>query len=497
MSETEKSIVVIGAGIAGLSTGCYAQMNGYRTQIFELHTQPGGLCTAWKRRGYTFDGCIHHLAGSGPASPLYRVWQELGAFQGRELLFHDDLVRVEVPDGQALTVYTDIDRLEARLKALAPEDAATTDEYIRAARRFVGFDLLAMPLARPWEMVRVLPRLPGLVKWGRITLEQFAGRFRNPLLRKTFPTIQYDLPGVPVVIHLNFLAGCHSRTLGWPEGGSLAFARSIAARYQALGGEIHYKSRVEKILVEDDKAVGVRLADGTEHRADVVVSAADGHATIFDMLDGRYVDDCIRAYYDAVPDAVEMSLCVSLGVDRDMAGEPHALTLFLEQPVTVVGESLDRLDVEIFNFDPALAPAGKTPVKVLFKASYAYWQALAADRARYDEEKQRIAETVITQLDNRFPGLAQQVEVVDVATPLTIERFTGNWRGMQAWSPPGQAMSAMIKGFTRTLPGLEDFYMAGQWGEAMIGISTAAISARGLVERLCRRDGKRFETQVP
>ena len=55
----EKSIIIIGAGIAGLSAGCYGQMNGYRTQIFEMGTKPGGLCTSWKRKGYTIDGCIH------------------------------------------------------------------------------------------------------------------------------------------------------------------------------------------------------------------------------------------------------------------------------------------------------------------------------------------------------------------------------------------------------------------------------------------------------
>ena len=54
---TDKSIMITGAGIAGLSAGCYAQMDGYRTQIFELHNIPGGLCTAWKRQGYVCDGC--------------------------------------------------------------------------------------------------------------------------------------------------------------------------------------------------------------------------------------------------------------------------------------------------------------------------------------------------------------------------------------------------------------------------------------------------------
>lgn len=62
----KKRTIIIGAGIAGLSSGCYAQMNGYEAEIFEMHNIPGGLCTAWNRKGYTLDGCIHFLVGSKP-----------------------------------------------------------------------------------------------------------------------------------------------------------------------------------------------------------------------------------------------------------------------------------------------------------------------------------------------------------------------------------------------------------------------------------------------
>ena len=62
----DKTIAIVGAGMAGLAAGCYAQMNGYKTTIFEWHYKPGGLCTAWKRNGYTIDGCIHWLVGSKP-----------------------------------------------------------------------------------------------------------------------------------------------------------------------------------------------------------------------------------------------------------------------------------------------------------------------------------------------------------------------------------------------------------------------------------------------
>ena len=93
----DKSIIIIGGGIAGLAAGCYAQMNGYRTQIFELHFLPGGLCTAWERGPYVFDGCIHYLFGSGPGQPFHDVWEELGAVQGRDFVLPDDVKRLAIP----------------------------------------------------------------------------------------------------------------------------------------------------------------------------------------------------------------------------------------------------------------------------------------------------------------------------------------------------------------------------------------------------------------
>ena len=88
-------------------------------------------------------------------------------------------------------------------------------------------------------------------------------------------------------------------------------------------------------------------------------------------------------------------------------------------------------------------------------------------------------------------GVAE-VEVVDVSTPLTVERYTGNWRGTQAWPAKGNFVATVFRGLTRTLLGLENFYMAGQWGEGMGGLSTVAISGRNTIRRLCRQDGKQF-----
>ncbi len=499
----DRSILIIGAGIAGLATGCYAQMNGYRTKIFEMHTIPGGVCTSWKRGGYTFDGCIHHLAGCTPGTKLYRMWQELGAMP-RDLIHPEEVVRVEDPGGKALTIHANLDRLADHLKQLAPADAQVIDSYVRAARACRRYDMLELAVARPRDTARALPVVLSGLRWLRETMASAAGSFSDPFLRRAFPFVLYDEPDNPMAPHLNLLAQCETRNFGWPAGGSLQFALDIERRYRALGGEVQYRAHVEKVLVEDcrgkrtrksDRAVGVRLADGSEHRADVVVSTTYGRATVYDLLEGRYTDQRIRAAYTSPVDDMIMGLHVSLGLARDLSGEPPAIILLLPQPVEIAGRTYGRLSLELFGFDPSMAPPGKGVLKVMLKTSYAYWRELHRDPERYRAEKERVADLVLHQLEPRFPGLRGQVEVVDVATPVTIERYTGNGRTFQG--SLGVPLAGLLagRGIVRTLPGLSSFYMAGQWA-GFPGLPWVAGMGRSLVQHLCRQDGRPFVTTV-
>jgi phytoene dehydrogenase-like protein len=328
----EHSILIIGAGIGGLATGCSAQMNGYRATIVEMHSGAGGLCTSWSRNGYTFDGCIHNLAGTQPGSVFHGLWRELGVVPTLKMHRYEELVCVERADGPPLTVYTDLDRLARHLKEFAPADASVIDELIGATRQFMDFDLLGLALASPFERMKALRKLPLLMKYGHMTLADFAQRFTDPFLRRAFPTIVYDWPEIPVLMLLTFLSRMSIGDYGWPEGGSIALARAIERRFLGLGGEIRYLSRVQSILVNEDRALGVRLSDGTELHADIIVSNAYGHATIFDMLGGRFTSRAIRSFYSAPEDRIEMGIHVSLGIAEDLSDLPHAIAMPIEEP---------------------------------------------------------------------------------------------------------------------------------------------------------------------
>jgi phytoene dehydrogenase-like protein len=240
----------------------------------------------------------------------------------------------------------------------------------------------------------------------------------------------------------------------------------------------------------------VRLAEGTEHRAGDVISAADGHATIFGLLEGRYAGPAIRRAYRIQP-IFRPLVQVSLGVARDLSAEPHALTFPLPTPAAIAGEFRESLTVRHYGYDPTLAPSGKSVLEVQLETDYDLWSGLARNRGQYEGEKDRIAEAVVEALDQRFPGLSQEVEALDVATPMTWERITGNWRGAyEAWLPTrGNLMSNLRGGIRTTLPGLERFFMTGQWVSGG-GLPSVAPAARGLVKAICKRDGRRFVTRV-
>jgi len=144
-------------------------------------------------------------------------------------------------------------------------------------------------------------------------------------------------------------------------------------------------------------------------------------------------------------------------------------------------------------FDPTMAPPGKSAVEVWYATRYDYWETLARDRTAYEAEKKRIADATITELDRRWPGFASQVEVVDVPTPATYVRYTGNWQGSpDGWyiTPDNMKKQTLL----RTLPGLSGLYMVGQWTAPFTGTVFAALSGRQLIQLLCEQNKKPFVT---
>jgi phytoene dehydrogenase-like protein len=493
-----KKVIVIGGGIAGISTGCYMQMNDYDCHIFEMSPNPGGLCTAWKRKGYTFDGCIHWLVGSSPTEKLYKFWQELGVIKSNNFINFDDAGSYEDGSGKVFTLYTNADKLRGEMISFAPEDMETIDEFIKAVKEITKYKMpidKAPQLYNIFEIIKLgstmLPYMKFLKKWN-LSLSEYSKKYKNEFLRKIFNLFFSEIYDFPTS-NLLFMISWMGNKCGYPIGGSLAITNAMEKRYLGLKGKISYNSKVAKVLVNNGKACGVELENKERFDADIVISAADGHNTIFDMLEGKFVDKGVKEVYDKFT-IYPSIMQVSIGIADWFEGTGGSISFPAKETIKIDSiNELKTIKLNIFNYDKTLAPEGKTSVVSYFKADYFYWTSLKnQNEKRYSAEKERIAMHIIESIENRFPGISPKVEVFDVATPATYVRYTNNWKGSyEGWIPDIKSFSTRIN---NTLSGLENFYMVGQWVMPGGGLPSGAITARFAVQYICKKDRKKFQT---
>jgi len=495
---TDRQVIVIGAGLAGLATGIYARRCGYPCRIVEQHSAAGGVAAAWRRKDFLIDGGVHFMIGAKPGRSLQALYGELGLdFQGRLVEMRTYGRYIDENKGRRIEVTQDLDRLARDLKGYSGDDAPLIDLLINGARRLRGLDLGQLGLSRPPEIAGEWGMLGDLWKARRAwkyffgkyarSMAEFTRRCSDPWLRPLLNNL--FLPDVPVWFVCLILALLAEGDLGYLKNGCQDLVQSLEKKYQALGGQLAYNAAVEEILVEEGRACGLRLAGGEVLRAGAVISAADGHSTLFNLLAGRYADKAALRRYGEWK-LTPSFLLASFGVSREFPQEVPFTTISLMHPFSIDNRRVENLFVRILNYSPAFAPKGKTVIQVEMEADFDYWQNLRlSDQPRYDAEKQRVAAEVLKRLEKHYPGLAGQVEMTDVATPATIWRYTRNHRGAyMAWLPTPKFFRTPMP---RTIKGLADFYMAGQWVVGG-GVIPCLYSGRQAVQLLCRADKKPF-----
>ena len=496
----EKNVIVVGAGIAGLSAGSYACMNGFKTTIFEMHKIPGGLCTAWKRKGYTFDISMH-LVTASRTGIFNRMWRELGIAESTEFHYHDHLNRVE-GKGKSLTYSTDRKKVEEQMLEISPDDAPLIKEL---AGLLFGRDMLDAATLKPAELtnmadkLRSLPYILPMIKifrrYSGKTLQEFAAKFKDPFLRDAVrfvaDTPGWPMPGLPMIILSGFMNSAVIKS-GVPLGGSQQAVSKTADLFTKLGGKIRYGSHVSNLIVENNRVKGITLDNGEEHLADYIIWAADGHTLLFDILKEKYLNECLREMYSSwIP--VKPLVHVMIGVNRDFSSEPHCTIFEADNPPVIAGRERKWIFILHHSFDPSMAPAGKSAVEVWYETDYDYWEKLSADRQKYEAEKKSIADLTISQLEKKYSGFASQVEVIDVPTPMTYKRYTGNWKSSpDGWYITNSNFQNMEP--VHTVPGLDGIFMAGQWTAPYTGTVIAALSGRQAVHLLCKNENRKFTT---
>lgn len=502
LSLRSPKVEIIGAGVAGLSLGIRLLRRGVRVVVYEASQSAGGLCVNWRRACYDFNGCLHWVLGARPGSSFHDMWSKVCDIDSLSFVDFDERADIELPDDDGglwhFHFYNDVERFRAYLISLAPEDLALIDHWMDAVKTVVRFlpDLPPFPtedsllgrMAHYASLCRMWPMLPFLLRWQGLTTRSFALRFKSPRLRQAVEALYMNETSMTVVIFGQ--AYMAARVASYPLGGSRSLTGLLLRTFLSLGGCVEYGARVDRVRVDNGKAVGLLLADGRATSADAVCSCADWCWTVGHALGGLYASAAQRALFAAPKEAFFFSYCrVHLGIARSLAELPHFLRLAVNG-ILPDGTSFAQLEFEVGNYDPALAPDGKATLTANFTTREGDWwiSLRKSDMDAYRRAKSKVAQVVLDALAERFPHLfvPSPVEVVEVVTPATYYRFTSNTLGSsQGWSPMPRVTKRLP--VATTLRGLSRFAMAGHWLEAGGGLPIALVSALRAEKALMRQ----------
>jgi len=482
-----KKIVVVGAGIAGLSAGIYAKRSGFEVTILEQHTIPGGMCTSWKRNGYLFEGGIHWLTGSNPKHTLYDFWREVGALNENVKVLYDEPFRSVEWEGKAVCLYRDLQKLQGHFNEISPEDAPATRRLVSDVKAFTRAEMLIVDIkgvkaAHPRKMplgmlLKMIPAIPKMGKAMKLSVEEYTDSFKHPALRLLLNNV---VPADHNAMSLLFtLATLAAGDGGYPEGGSLAMTKRMADTFTGLGGRILYKTKADKVVTRNDTAIGVSTG-GEVLAADAVVVTQETLAAAERLFETPPRDEWLLKLKRDVKPAVCCFVCIGVRVKL-----PETPMFEVPEPIRCGGFTYPILGLNNYCNYPGYAPEGCTALTTaLMGDSYGFWKK-AREKGQYEAEKQAVAEQVVRALCRKYPQAEGKIEVVDIATPLTYERYTGASKG--SW------MSIMGKGDSMgaacpcTLEGTKSVFFAGHRTMLPGGLPGALVSGRNAAQMVCRQ----------
>ena len=482
-----KKVIIIGAGISGLTSAVYARRSGFEVVVLEKAANPGGVSTNWVRKGYTFEGGVHWLIGAKEDIPLHEVWKETGALQENNPVYFKDPIYTLMDDDGTMNLRRDLKGLE--ITGLRDKLALSSLRFHLAC--FRNFHSPIMDMAglksryprgfHPMEFVRMLPALiitPFLLME---SASGYARRFKNPRIRNLLKAVvDPDINALSLIYTLSTFSAGDS---GYPKGGSLLMAQNMADCLTSLGGEIRYRTPALSIAKEGD-TVRVQTASETL-QADAVIISMDARTAI-DKLFGEPLQ--VR-WAQRMRKNLKTTQCmfIGMGVKADLSAYPRSMQLVLPRPFTVAGINYTTLIVNNYAQEGDYAPEGCTVLTCLLHGnSYDYWAAAKSDGS-YAAQKEETIALVIDHLSDRIPELKTSVEVTDMATPLTYERYCDTYQGsyMSHWEPFTRVPHAPV----RFAPGI---YFTGQRVNFSGGLPPAAVTGHRTAQTLCKDFGVEF-----
>lgn len=494
----EKTVNIIGSGIGGLMSGALLAKHGFKVTVFEALPHIGGYTSSWKRGDYTFEASIHELNGFFPDDKKLRMFRYLGLFDRVKLLPIPSPYTSVFSDYE-FRVPHDYEEYIAKLISEFPDEEKGIRSVMAAIKEI---SVSCMGFLGEESMIKgflnVPQKYPALMKYTFNTLYDLLWKkLKSPKLRTIIGQLyNYYADDVKKLCALYYGSPTYSflNEAYWMSGSSSELSGALRDIIEENGGKVLTKSRVSKIIFAGKKAVGVELEkDGSQHMAELTICNSALKPTVEKLIGRKNMPGMLyRKAVKAKPSTSIFALYLGLKADtKDLGMEDYCYVLNELEDLSLLHENGKHVEhakrpitIVSYNFDDSLAPKGKTVACACITDRIGYWEQFEGDRAAYKKEKERIAEQVLDRIERRFPGFKDAVEVMDIGTPATMRRFSGN-PGGEVYGAAQTIWQQNIFRFPNEIKG-RNLYFASAWVNPGGGVSGSLLSSIAVVESILK-----------
>ena len=499
MFENHYDVIVIGAGMGGLTCALKLAAEGKKVLVLERQPVPGGVATSFKRNGFTFESVLHYLDGLAPGGEIREFLDEHGVSKKIDFIELKEFGRVIYPEHD-FVISNDFDSLKTWLKSNFPQDKEGIERFFHDTNKFYQqLDRFAESRIPDWIKLLLSPFIyPAIIKTSCLTLEQFMSKkIKDKRARSIIGTIWSFLGPAPSEISafyfLIVFRGCWGEKTAFTSGGFSSLFNAMVERIRELGSEVRFNTSVKEIVTGQNRRVSaVRTAGGEEFTTRTVISNANAIDTLAQMID--YVP--LKKEYAQKLFCMQKSLSgtqLYLGLDIPVAelGMRQALmcintTYSHDQNFRYcLSSDYRRCGILVTNhsqLDPGLAPSGKSTLSAISLDNYVNWDKLTAQD--YQKKKKEFADIMLGRLEKYLPGISRHIEALEVATPKTMERFALLPEGAIYGFSQSVRQSSINRLSQETK--IKGLFLAGAWTQPGAGIHGCFVSGNDAADAVLR-----------